>query len=174
MFAELMQTILAATVFDKGQRLVVAYNNAGSSMIGNQLSSTALILNNGRFLKFFMYYLMEPGKALTISNSSFQYQFDDAPMFSKHFIFRYDYQLHPEPNHPQSHLQINGDLKHPQVSGSELKDIRFPANRTSVESMLRLLITDFGLKPNNQDWEKILSHSEEAFLNYQASKRLSG
>jgi hypothetical protein len=55
----------------------------------------------------------------------------------------------------------------------KLPDIRFPVNRLGIESMLRLLITDFELVPNTENWEEALTASEEAFLNYQAKRRIT-
>lgn len=169
-FADLMQALFACTVFAEGQYLSSFHST--TNIIGAR-AGRVLKLNNGDFLKFYMRYETETQhQPLTITTASFQFQIDEEGM-SDEFVFRYDYSIKPEENHPQAHLQINGVLKHPEVSHSPLPDIRFPVNRPSVESMLKFLITDFGLKANDErNWEENLSISENAFLDYQAAKRL--
>ena len=169
-FAQLLQAVFMATVFEQGQALVHGYN-APEATVGNR-AGKVFRLNNGLFLKFRMDYKYSTNE-LIITESNFQYQWDEARMSDKYF-FRYDFVREPgQPDHPTAHLQINGTLPDHGSLKRKLPDIRFPVNRPSVESMLRLLITDFELVPNTANWQEALIASEEAFLDYQAEKRLN-
>lgn len=170
-FADLLQKLFSCTILQQGQSLSV-YEENGHAVIGVRLRERVLRLTNGNFVKFYMTFDFGKGQPLSIRQSAFQYQLDQARM-SKQFVFRYDYSAEPEPLHPAAHLQINGALATPEAAPDKLSNIRFPVNRPSVESMLRLLINDFGVVPNDaKNWSEILDFSEEAFLQYQAKKRL--
>lgn len=107
----------------------------------------------------------EHGDRWKVMQSRFQYQLDDQSM-SKRWVFRYDYVRQPEliarelaPMTP--HLNINGD----SYAGHALADIHFPTRRIPLESVLRLLITDFGV-PTHSDaavWRPMLSEAERSF-----------
>ena len=171
-FAEMLQRLFTATVFATGEKLVSGYDDQYAT-VGARLG-TAFRLNNGLFLKFRMSYSYNRAENdLTIVESNFQYQLDEARM-SKKYLFRYDYtKTSGKQDHPAMHLQINGSLAEHESVEKKLPKIRFPVNRLGVESMLRFLVTDFGIKPNAENWADVLDASEPAFMDYQAEKRLN-
>ena len=141
-------------------------------VVGARVDRQVLKLNNGHFLKFRMNYQIGKDLPLTVTEANFQYQLDENT-FSNRFIFRYDFERKPSaPNHPTAHLQIKGNLRE-KVTEKDLEDIRFPVNRPSVESMLRLMLTDFDLTGNQENWAEILKESEDRFFDYLAKKRLA-
>lgn len=170
-FAELLQILFSSTVLQSGETLR-AKDNAGEGVVGARVDRQVLKLNNGHFLKFRMNYQIGKDLPLTVTEANFQYQLDENT-FSNRFIFRYDFERKPSaPNHPTAHLQIKGNLRE-KVTEKDLEDIRFPVNRPSVESMLRLMLTDFDLTGNQENWAEILKESEDRFFDYLAKKRLA-
>jgi len=171
-FSQLLQYLLSSTVLAPGQSLTWDDNDGeGNAYISSRLRDKVFQLNNGQFLKFFMHFRFDRKTPLTIPKSCFQYQLDKQ-RHSKQFVFRYDYSVLSYANHPPAHLQINGKFNHASITNKQLSSIRFPVNRPSIESMLRFLINDFELKPNNSQWAQLLTYSEDAFHRYQAKKRL--
>jgi hypothetical protein len=133
-------------------------------------------LNDDRFLRLSITLFREPyrdGHRLKVEQASYQYQIDGP---GDHWIFRYDYLRVPDEPHPASHLQICGGL-HEDIAlpHGPLERVHFPTGRVSVEAVLRLLIEQFGVTPNeNADvWRRVLAESERAFERV-ASRPLSG
>lgn len=161
-FADLLQVLFAATIFKDGQMInAPAKDRHGNLTIGSFPGT--FVLRDVRFLKFFMRCSIKPFSVIT---SCFQYQLDTDLMSDK-FVFQYDYDRHAKPRHPSAHLQINGVLNE-QIA--LLPDVRFPVARPSIESMIALLINDFGITPRDPEWQEVLDESERAFKRYQAEK----
>ncbi len=168
-FVALLQALFSLTVLTDGEGIHYRLaNNRTSGVIGGR-SRLPLKLNNGKFLKFFMDVKTVRKAPLTVTKSSFQYQIDDVS-HSDQFVFRYDYNINHDNQHPIAHLQISGDLRQKNIIDKELEDIRFPVVRPSVESLVTLLIDGFGLKPNDDSWRKALKYSEDALHHYRAKQ----
>jgi len=113
------------------------------------------------------------GPRVKVKSSSFQYQADQN---GDRWIFRYDYLRQPPQPQPSAHLHVRGSLLEPCLSsGSALEDIHFPTQRVSLEAVIRLLIEQFGVHPNEsvEIWRPVLAESEAAFLGI-AHQSLSG
>jgi len=97
--------------------------------------------------------------------SIYQYQTSNT---EDDWIFRYEYDRHPHRPHPPTHLHVRGELTENCMTGSErLEDIHFPASaRVSLESVIRLLADQFGVRTNTRRgfWRAVLTESEKPFL----------
>jgi hypothetical protein len=100
---------------------------------------------------------------LKTRESNYQYQAD---LDGKDWIFRYDYARDPKNKYPHAHLQIRGALSHVDALPSEkkLERVHFPTSRIAIESVLQILIDDFGLEPNDPDWRQQIGITREPFL----------
>lgn len=78
------------------------------------------------------------------------------------------YHWHPDPstkfNQPHIHLG------HTQLAPDAVLRNKFhiPTSRMSLEAILRSAITEFGVDPVRDDWDKILTEREAAFLKYRS------
>ena len=101
---------------------------------------------------------------MKVEASSYQYQMDSV---GREWIFRYDYAREPAGGHPCSHLQINGELNIDGILKPDkpLGRVHLPTDRVSIESVIRLLILEFGVpsKGGREYWEPLLRESERAF-----------
>jgi len=166
-FAALLQLLLSMTVLDEGIAISHVRSQPDDDYIGGRRRQP-LRLNNGKYLKFFMYFRKDQKQPLTVTQSCLQYQATDEAGYTDDFIFRYDYNIDPDEAHPMSHLQIAGELQRKDVTDKALKDIRFPVARPSIESLLTLLINDFGIVPNDREWQEALQYSEAELMHYRA------
>jgi len=135
-----------------------------------------LPLRDGHYLRLTMSLYIEDtseGSRSKVSHSSFQYQLDQV---GERWVFRYDYLREPPDPHPAAHLQIRGNLYEPCLPNRKaLERIHFPTQRISLEAVIRLLIEQFGVEPNDppEIWRPLLAESEAAFLAI-AHRALSG
>lgn len=120
-------------------------------------------LTNGRYLRTTVsLYLDRAAGRLKVSKASYQYQLDEE---GEDWVFRYDYLREPGSDpYPTSHLNVNGDFSLSSV-GCSLKSVHFPVSRASLESVIRLLIEDFGVEPAESAdiWRPALGLSESLF-----------
>jgi len=164
-FEELTQSLLSLTVVPEGQRVVLKPAlHAGSFLLEGMagMHKQGLVrLNNGRWLQIRMTLKLVDG-SLALAGAVFQYLWDDAEQSE---IFRYDYARWQHSRHPRSHLNVHGTLDHGEAlrDGDSLKDLHFPTGHTSLEAVVRLLIEDFEVGPNQpeQVWRPVLTASEE-------------
>lgn len=71
-------------------------------------------------------------------------------------VFSYHWQpSHPEVKFPHLHVEPHA-----------FKKAHFPTGRISLEEVLRLLITDFGVQPLRSDWDKVLAKTHQKFATY--------
>jgi hypothetical protein len=71
-------------------------------------------------------------------------------------LLRYDW--HPQIEHiPYPHVHI---------ADSQLKKLHLPTSRITIEQVLRLLITQFKVKPNRPDWRATLARGQRTFEDY--------
>lgn len=67
------------------------------------------------------------------------------------------------------HWQPDGpQVKHPHlhVEHPAFKMAHFPTGRISLEDIVRLLVSDFGVRPLKSDWNEILSETHRKFSAY--------
>jgi hypothetical protein len=159
--AELIDRLLKVTVLTTGHAVTYVPISKNTGIICGRRDE-ALQLNDGRFLKLVMKYASEDGQAFKLNYACVQYQLD-TNRHSNRFIFRYDYDIDPKVNHPAAHLQIRGQLAESPVNKS-LEEIRFPLVQVTIESILRLLVHDFDIVPNNPNWQQTLKFSEDTFI----------
>ncbi|MGH8614055.1 MAG: hypothetical protein ACREYF_19015 [Gammaproteobacteria bacterium] len=175
-FARLIGLLLRLTVVKnpQGGRIIWQRACSGSRkattvVISGWSKTNALIpLNNGGFLRLAMTLSMdehdERGRFLKVAKSIYQYQLDEGD----EWVFRYDYAREPGNEHPPSHLQIWGNLiaEGALPKTKPLEGVHFPSRRISLESVLRLLAVDFGIRTNKPAdvWRAALAASEEPWL----------
>lgn len=127
-----------------------------------------LPLTDGRFLRVTCTLFMKDsshGLAMTVQESSFQYQQDDA-VPSDQWLVRYDYSYEPgKPPYSQSHVQVNAKLRgHGLPRDGDLQGVHFPTRRMLIEGVIRLLIEDFQVpvhKDHRDIWRSLLAESEK-------------
>jgi|SRR5579872_5243887 len=170
-FRELIGFLLSETVIDPNGsvRLTSGPRRAYDpiSLGGWNGPDDPLPLRDGRLLRLSMTLYREPHEAahrLKVMSASYQYQLD---LDGKDWIFRYDYARDPKNIYPAAHLQINGNLNVAGILSAErpLGRVHFPTDRFSIESVIRLLIVEFGVpsKNGNDYWSPLLRESEATF-----------
>jgi len=171
-FRELIGFLLSETVLDANGsvRLTSGPRRAYDpiSLGGWNGPDDPLTLRNRRLLRLSMTLYREPYEKwhrLKVMSCSYQYQVDPD---GKQWIFRYDYARDPKNVHPAAHLQINGSRLN--VDGilpadRPLGRVHFPTDRFSIESVIRLLIIEFGVpsKTDSEYWRPLLRESEVTF-----------
>lgn len=127
-------------------------------------------LTNDRYLRLVVSLFLDPGGAdpfLRTSMSLLQYQFDEA---GDDWVFRYEYKREPDPedSRPVGHLHVRGQLSTDGVLARKqtLDRVHFPCGRPTIESVIRLLIDDFGVPSDAPDpiWRPLLAETEREFL----------
>jgi hypothetical protein len=122
-----------------------------------------LPLNDGHFLRLSAsLYLAQTdaGIRMKVKNSAYQYQTDKE---GNEWVFRYDYLRLPPGLEPGAHLQLHGRL---HLGDQPLDRLRFPTGRVTLEAVIRLLVDQFGVEPNDDPelWRPVLAESEKLFL----------
>lgn len=133
-----------------------------------------IALTDGRYLRLSLSLYLDDtpdGTRMKVETSSYQYQQD---IDGKKWVVRYDYirEAGTDP-HPQAHVQLRGRLTDMRTGG--LSRIHFPTGRVPLEGIIRLLIEEFAVPPNQppEIWRPVLAESEQAFLEI-AHRPLSG
>jgi hypothetical protein len=65
---------------------------------------------------------------------------------------------HPETGQQAPHMHV--------ARGPVPRKVHLPTSRVSIESVIRLLLADLGVKARRADWPAVLSASEDSFLKY--------
>jgi hypothetical protein len=132
-----------------------------------------LPLSDHRFLNVQISLELRPNREgrdmWQVMQSRFQYQTDDGSR-SSNWIFRYDYLRQPASAETEAvrrmipHLNVNGPSD--VIDEPHLSKVHFPTRRMSLESVIRLLLTDFKVSPylNPAVWGPMLGESERMFL----------
>jgi hypothetical protein len=176
-FKYLVSLLFSHTILEQGQavRLFKGQHEA-SRVLGGWQPLEPLRLNNGRYLSLSMTLFREEtdkGPRIKVASSRYQYQLDkdgDA------WVFRYDYARESPNQHPSNHLHIRGKLTENCLAEKQLLEhIHFSTDRVSFESVIRLLIEQFGIVPHSppEIWRPMLTESERLFKDI-AHKSLSG
>lgn len=176
-FRDLVQLLFSHTIMQDGQALrLIKGQHEASRVLGGWVPLEPLKLNDDRYLFLFMTLFLEKtdrGPRVKVAGSKFQYQLDNV---GDAWIFRYDYARESPNQYPSNHLHIRGTLTEQCLAGKQLlEQIHFSTDRVSFESVIRLLIEEFGVVPNSpQDiWRQMLAESERLFKEI-AHKSLSG
>jgi hypothetical protein len=105
-----------------------------------------------------------PQTRLKVSDSSYQYQDDEA---GQREILRYDYLRQPHRHEPAAHLNIYANLTVPGAlpTGRPLSRVHFPTGRIALESVIRMLADDFRIPTATDEttWRPVLAASESLF-----------
>ncbi|MGH7390441.1 MAG: hypothetical protein ACREM3_13430 [Candidatus Rokuibacteriota bacterium] len=124
-------------------------------------------LNDGRYLRVSVSLFLEPYEGRTrlkVEKSVYQYQLDEE---GDQWVVRYDYLRTPSDPHPGMHVQIRGRLHEAEVlpSDATLERVHFPTGRVSIEAVIRMLVEQFRVPPNEEPriWRPVLAESERAF-----------
>jgi len=129
-----------------------------------------VLLTDGRYLRLVVSLFLDPSGAdpfLRTSLSLYQCQLDQA---GDDWVFRYEYKREPDPGDPRpvGHLHIRGRLASSGVLARKetLDRVHFPCGRPTVESVIRLLIDDFGVPSDAPEeiWRPLLAETEREFL----------
>jgi hypothetical protein len=186
-FQKLFQYLLSQTILAGGQSVRLyrlgshsfvlsgyphpkAESNASSDDIFRTFK--ALELKNKHYLYLYIraYLDKDDRNFIKVRDSRYYYQLDTD---GRQLVFRFDYERFGPEIHPPGHVHIYG--KHWQAENNlpQMSKVHFPAGRPTLESIIRLLINDFGIKPNTADdvWRPILKYSEDEFLKMARSHR---
>lgn len=169
-WCDLANLLFALTVGVKG-RVLALRASAGHDRVMDldRQAGGPMPLRDGRFLdvrQTLAAFDARDGKGalLRVISSSYQYQRDEV---GEQWLFRYDYLRVPPEPHPPAHVQVRAD---PYEAGwlprrRPLAKAHFPTRRVSLESVLRLLIQDFGVPAATPDevWRPALDESEVLF-----------
>jgi hypothetical protein len=165
-FERLAQQLLSLTVMRPGQRVVLREGQHRDSFLLEGAHGRQLVeLNNRRWLQIAMtLHFAADSQRLKVLGSVFQYLWRDEDQAE---VFRYDYARAQRDQHPCAHLNVHGrlDLNEALPAGQPLKAVHFPTGRTSLESVIRLLIEQFKIEANEPSdvWRAALSTSEAQF-----------
>jgi hypothetical protein len=172
-FRDLASKLLHLTVLGSSShlQLIRGPSSADELVVTANGAESPLLLNDGRYLRFWILLYREQteqGSRMKVRESSFQYQADRD---GEQWIFRYDYLRRPPEGVPGAHVQIRGNLIEDSClpQGTPLERIHFPTMRVSLEAVLRLLATEFGV-PCNEDeaiWRPTLEETESVFFDIQ-------
>lgn len=178
-FRDLVSLLFSHTILDRNQglRLFKGQQQEDSRVLSGWTPFEPLRLINGRYLSLSMTLFREKtdkGPRIKVASSRYQYQLDQ---LGEAWVFRYDYARESPNQHPSNHLHIRGTL----IEGACLPEkillehIHFSTDRVSFESIIRLLIEQFGVVPNSPQeiWRPMLAESERLFKDI-AHKSLSG
>jgi len=174
-FRELAQLLLQLTVLAPGEFVQLGREISGPDrnlrrVLGGRggLPTRPVRLRDRRWLRVSVALWLAPtpdGARLKVSDSSYQYQADEA---GEQEIFRYDYLRQPHRNEPASHINIYGNLAVPGVllADRPLYRVHFPAGRVPLEAVIRLLVDDFRVPAAMDEsiWRPVLALSEELFM----------
>jgi hypothetical protein len=170
-FRELVSLLLSLTIMKSGGMvgLILLENQEKRGVIGGRSGPTdPLPLNDGRFLRLSITLerLDVPEGPRRISfDSSYQYQLDRE---GKRWIFRYDYLRDPASQYPPAHFQIKAKLTESSIlhRRQTLEHVHFPTSRVSLEAIIYLLVTEFGIRCNQPAnvWRPVLAESERLFF----------
>jgi hypothetical protein len=74
----------------------------------------------------------------------------------------FSYHWHPQGHSPITfpHLHIHACVEIRRPDG---RDVHFPTEQVSLEDILRLVITDFGVIPRQENWAEVLGNTQAAF-----------
>lgn len=70
------------------------------------------------------------------------------------------YHWHPsgKVTFPHMHTKTGG-----QLGGNDLAKVHYPTGRVAFEDVLRLAISELGVKPNRDDWASVLDSTQSAY-----------
>ena len=80
----------------------------------------------------------------------------------KSWLIRWEYVREPPPTdyaYPRAHVHLNATFP----DGTPADRLHVPTEHIGLESVIRHLITDWGVKPRADDWEAILEESAADF-----------
>jgi len=78
----------------------------------------------------------------------------------------FSYHWHPQGESPVTYPHLHMGHVKLDPDGMLLQKAHLPGGRVSVESIVRLLIQDFGVIPLREDWESVLDSGEETFTRW--------
>ncbi len=94
-----------------------------------------------------------------VSTTAYYYRLarTDAELLSWHW--------HPSAGVSYPHMHVSGEV--PPLT----RRMHLPSGRVSIESVLRLLLAEWGVPPRRDDWSQVLGDAESGFLEH---RRWSG
>lgn len=114
-----------------------------------------LELRGGNWLHF-RQQVVEDGERLNVLEARYIFSHSDDVDDEDRHVFRWEYTREPPGGHvPFGHLHVYaGGLKH----------THFPTRRLSLEQILWLVVSEFGVQPKDDHWYKILKDGHLDFL----------
>lgn len=116
------------------------------------------------FLSLTQYYraIDVPGDAdrgpWKVTIDGYEYSIDDA---EGHEILAFPWHPATAPAFPHLHLSAGAS-----IGRKGLQEAHIPTGRIAIESMIRLLIADFGVKALRDDWAEVLDDTQVRFEQY--------
>jgi len=162
-----MGLLLNRTIMSDGERINVQRGPAGVDWLKVSARGPleAVRLRNGAYLAVYFSLFRErceTGIRLKVSASSLQYQ--GGPE-RESWIFRYDYLRNPENHYPAAHLHVRARFCDQAETGhgTSVENIHFPTDRWKLESVIQLLIEEFGIEPAVEYWRALLAGAAAPF-----------
>jgi hypothetical protein len=169
-FREVVQQLLALTVAGPGSHVRLIHSDKAKTraVIGSGPGGdiTPMPLNRGYLSIAISLDTLGDRGHLRVLQARFQYQLEEDP---DSWVFRYDYFRATSRAEPPAHLQLRGSFP-PELGnlgGKRLQDYRFPVGRPTLEGVIRLLVSSFGVPCNvhQRVWYPVLAATEREFLN---------
>lgn len=151
--------LINTTVSDSRLALLeVAGGSDQKHIVRFQSQRMPLELKPNGFLRFQqLVHRVEDHVEVTQANYMFSHSED--PDDEAAWVFRYEYDRHPKPTKPQSHLHVNAER-----NGESIEHIHFPTSRISVEQLIAHLIMEHGIESARDDWRDFLGASHQGFV----------
>lgn len=125
-----------------------------------QAEVTPLELSGGKWLHF-RQLVIEQDNKIDVLEAHYIFSLSQDPDHEESHIFRWEFiREPPAPHVPQSHLHIYGQNPHAQ----NLSRVHFPTRRLSVEQIIWLLIQEWDVTPQSENWYAILQRGHRDFL----------
>jgi hypothetical protein len=171
-FGDLVQLLLSLTVMKEGGAVILwttARKDKEVFFVSSQNRKPIQLLDDRYLWLSFQLFLGKSGrksgpkKLLKVTKTAIEYCADRE---QERRIFRYEYERGPRGPYSGNHLHIYGDLTESVLPEKKpLYKVHFPTARFSVESILRLLIEDFGVPTRKKPevWRPVLAWTEEEF-----------
>jgi hypothetical protein len=177
-WAQLATKLVSCSVAAGGQVITARHARGGgvrNLSPGWTLEAEPLRLRNGKWLRLSQVLVLDEtpnGMRMKVAEASYQYMLTEDGRLAgtpeaESWVFRYDYLRTREDDHPPGHLHVSGLPSCPEALEGATYDtlarIHFPTDRISLEAVIRLLVTQFGVTPAVDAWDEILMESERCF-----------
>lgn len=123
---------------------------------------------------YFRVYLvvrcLQERRAYRLTTHQYGYYLSRGPRLDDAALLRWEY----DPEQTSGwwpHVQAAARLRCGEGNEMDLNRVHVPSGRVTLESVIRFLIADLGVRPAREDWDERLNRSERTFAEEFASRR---